>query len=137
VRFANSVGLLRASSSSPIASHEPRTISVKVGRRTLRVEVDRIDWLEARGNYVALHVGRDTHLVRDTLRHFEELLDSIQFVRAHRRIIVAVARIRSIRSSDNGGAILTLDTGQQLVASRRHRRDVRKSWAALSGSPAV
>jgi hypothetical protein len=134
VKVANSVGLLRASSSSPIASHEPHTISVKVGRRTLRVEVDSIDWLEAQGNYVALHVGRDTHLVRETLGHFETLLDNSRFVRAHRRIIVAVARIRSIRSTDNGGAILTLDTGQQLVASRRHRRDVRKKWATLSGS---
>lgn len=134
VKFANSVGLLRASSSRPIASHEPHTILVKVGRHSLRVEVDSIGWLEAQGNYVALHVGRDTHLVRETLGHFEELLDNSRFVRVHRRAIVAIARIRSIRNNDNGGAILTLDTDQQLVASRRHRRDVRKKWATLSAS---
>lgn len=134
VKSATSAGFLRPSNSSPIVGREPHTISVKAGRRTLQVEVDSIDWMESQGNYVALHVGPDTHLVRETLSRFEELLDNNRFVRAHRRIIVAVDRIRSMRSADNGGAILTLNTGQQLVASRRHRSDIRQKWAALSDS---
>lgn len=134
VRFASSAGSFHSSDSSPIASREPNRISVKAGRRTLQVEVDRIDWIESQGNYVALHVGPDTHLVRDTLSRLENLLDNDHFVRAHRRIIVAVARIRSMRSADNGRAILTLNTGQQLVASRRHVSDIRRKWVALSDS---
>ena len=134
VTSASSFGLARLPNSRPSNGREPHRISVKTGRRTLQLELDSIDWIESQGNYVALHVGPDTHLVRETLSRFEELLDSNRFVRAHRRIIVAVARIRSIRSADNGGAILTLNTGQQLVASRRHRSDLRQKWTALSNS---
>jgi hypothetical protein len=49
------------------------------------VDVDRIDWIEAQGNYVALHVGPRAHLVRETLANIQRQLDPARFVRIARR----------------------------------------------------
>jgi two-component system LytT family response regulator len=53
-----------------------------------------VDWSEAAGSYVRLHVGAQEHLVRDTMSRFEGDLDPHQFVRIHRSPIVNIDRIR-------------------------------------------
>jgi hypothetical protein len=131
VETATRIGVPCMGITRQAGSDKSRRIFVKSGRATLVVDVDSIDWMEAQGNYVALHVGPDTHLIRDTLSRLENQIDSSRFVRAHRRIIVAIDRIQSIYRADNGGAVLRLKTGQELVASRRHRRFVQEKWKAL------
>ena len=92
------------------------------------VAVDRIDWIETQGNYVALHVGPRAHLVRETLANIQKQLDPACFVRIHRRAIVAVDRISAIRPEGNGDATLRLADGQELRASRSHRQAIRDHW---------
>jgi hypothetical protein len=50
-----------------------------------------VDWLEAEENYVRLHAGRESYLVRRTLAGLEERLDPARFVRVHRSHIVNLA----------------------------------------------
>jgi hypothetical protein len=55
------------------------TVPVKTRGRTLLLAVADIDWVETQGNYLALHVGPATHLIRETLANFESSLDPGKF----------------------------------------------------------
>jgi len=85
------------------------------------VRTHEIDWCEAAGNYVRLHVGPQTHLVRGTMGYLESQLDSAQFVRVHRSTIVNVDRIQELRSSFNGEYIILLHDKTRLTLSRGYR----------------
>jgi two-component system LytT family response regulator len=90
------------------------------GRVTFLKTLD-IDWLEASGNYVTLHIGRDTHLLRDSLNALEAKLDPTQFVRVHRSAIVNVERIKELAPWSRGEQVLILRDGTQLTIGRAFR----------------
>jgi two-component system LytT family response regulator len=90
-----------------------------------------VDWLEAQGNYIALHVGGNTHLVRETLGTLEGQLDPRAFVRIHRRIIVAIERVRAVTPLPGGDATLLVgEEKAELRVSRSFRAKLRAAVAA-------
>jgi two-component system LytT family response regulator len=103
---------------------------VPVKTRTGQIVVDlaSVEWIETQGNYLALHAGPDTHLIRETLVRLEAQLDPARFVRVHRRIIVAVAQIKEMQTLPNGDTSLRLCNGQELRASRNYRESIRDRW---------
>src|SRR5262245_7487579 len=64
--------------------------------RVFFLRVEEIDWIEAAGNYLRLHAGTETHLLRETMNAFEERLDPKQFLRIHRSMIVNCERIQEL-----------------------------------------
>ena len=94
---------------------------IKSSGRIYFVRIREIDWCEAAGNYVRLHVGPQTHLVRGTMGHIESQLDPAQFVRVHRSTIVNVDRIQELRSSFNGEYVILLSDKTRLTLSRGYR----------------
>jgi len=94
---------------------------IKSSGRIYFVRTQEIDWCEAAGNYVRLHVGAQTHLVRGTMAYLESQLDAGQFVRVHRSTIVNVDRIQELRSSFNGEYIILLHDKTRLTLSRGYR----------------
>jgi two-component system LytT family response regulator len=80
--------------------------------------VREVDFLEASGNYVALHVGGKTHLIHETMSAAEARLDPSRFVRIHRSTIVNVARIRELRPHCNGEYVVILKDDTELKLSR-------------------
>ena len=94
---------------------------VKEGERMFFVPVDRVDWLEAEGNYVRLHCGREAHLVRATLGGMEDQLDARTFTRIHRSTIVNVDRVKEVRPWFAGDYVVKLQDGTELRLSRRYR----------------
>ena len=103
-------------------------IPVKTRGRMTFLDVASVDWIETQGNYLALHVGPAIHMIRETSMNFEAQLDANQFVRIHRRVIVAVDRIANLQPVTNGDAILRLVDGRELRASRRYREAIRQKW---------
>ncbi|HZG10152.1 MAG TPA: LytTR family DNA-binding domain-containing protein [Allosphingosinicella sp.] len=97
------------------------TVPVKSRGRTLLVAVSDIDWVETQGNYLALHVGPATHLIRETLASFESGLDPDRFVRIHRTTLVANDRVQEVAPLSNGDASIRLRDGTQLRLSRKYR----------------
>jgi DNA-binding LytR/AlgR family response regulator len=89
------------------------------------VRLDTVDWIESQGNYLALHLGGATHLVRDTLTRLEPQLDPARFVRVHRRAIVRIDRVDAMAPLSGGDAELRLTTGARVRVSRAHRERVR------------
>jgi two-component system LytT family response regulator len=96
-------------------------IVVKSSGRIYFVRTADIDWCEAAGNYVRLHVGPQEHLVRDTMSRLESSLNPDLFTRIHRSAIVNVDRIQELQSSFNGEYVVLLRSGTRLTLSRGYR----------------
>lgn len=94
---------------------------VKSGGRIVFLRAEEIDWIEAAGNYVSIHVAKDTHLHRETMNSFQSRLDSDRFIRIHRSIIVNVERIREVQSCNNGEFVVILHSGKELSLGRTYR----------------
>ena len=95
--------------------------------RVLFRRADEIDWIEAYGNYVRLHIGRSAYLLRETISGLEERLDPAKFTRIHRATLVNRERIREMRPVLNGNYQVTLQDGTRLTMSRRYRRRLPES----------
>ncbi|MEO8505546.1 MAG: LytTR family DNA-binding domain-containing protein [Acidobacteriota bacterium] len=103
--------------------HEPAPppVAVRTRRGTLLVPVDEIDWVEAEDNYVRLHVGGKSHLLRSTLSEMEERLPPRAFLRVHRGAIVNIERVRELQPSTHGDFKILLRDGAVVPMSRRFR----------------
>ncbi len=86
-----------------------------------------LDWIEAAGNYVRLHVGKEDHLLRETLTALEKKLDPARFVRIHRSTIVNLDRIRELQPAFHGDYIIVLKDGAELALSRSCRDKLEES----------
>ena len=98
---------------------------IKTGGRVSFLKTAEIDWIESEGNYVRLHVGKETHLLRETLNQMEERLDSDQFLRIHRSTIVNLDRIKELQPWFHGEYRVLLQDGKQLLLSRKYREKLR------------
>ena len=104
---------------------EPHRLAVKKAGRIYLVRAEDIDWLEADGNHVRIHIGKDAHLIRDTLARVEDRLPAGSFMRIHRSTIVNVSRIREIQPWFQGDYVLLLTDGTRLTSGRSYRERVR------------
>jgi len=79
-----------------------------------------IDWVEADGKHVRLHVGREAHVVRQQLQRLEPRLAPHGFVRVHRSAIVNVDRIKELEPWFHGEYVVVLKDGTKLTSSAAH-----------------
>lgn len=99
----------------------PDVLPIRLGRETVRLPVTAIEWVDAAGDYMCVHAEGRTHVVRATMKQFEERLDPAHFQRIHRSTIVNIRRIRKLKPHTNGEYFLTLDGGHELKLSRSYR----------------
>lgn len=98
---------------------------VRSGGRILILRVDDVDWIEAAANYVKLHAGGRTYLLRETMTRMEQQLDPDRFVRIHRSTIVRVDRIRLLEPLFQGDYLVVLEDGSRLPSSRGYRDNLQ------------
>lgn len=98
-----------------------KRLAVKTAGRTVFLLTKEIDWIESAGNYLKLHAGRESHLLRERMGQLETRLDPSKFVRIHRSTLVNIDRIREMQPLFNGDQLVTLRDGQQLTMSRTYR----------------
>jgi two-component system LytT family response regulator len=101
-----------------------RRLAVPTGPRSVFVRTEEIDWIEAERNYIRLHVGGRTHLLRENLSRIESALDPAAFCRIHRSTIVNVDRIQAVESLFGGEYLVVLHDGTRLTSGRSYRRNV-------------
>jgi two-component system LytT family response regulator len=99
---------------------------VKSGGRVFFLRTDEIDWIEAAGNYVRLHLGEESHLFRETMNRMESRLDSRRFVRIHRSRIVNTERVKELQPWFNGEHVVVLQNGTRLTLSRGYREKLQE-----------
>lgn len=99
---------------------DPR-ISFKDGGKIVRVDPAEIRWIDAAGDYMCIHHGEQTLVVRATLRDMEQQLDPQRFVRIHRSTLVNIGEVRTLKPHLNGEYFLELRGGQTLKLSRSYK----------------
>ncbi len=115
---------LLARGRAAVEARHPEVLPIRQGRETVRVPVASIRWIDAAGDYMCIHAGSDTHILRGTMKELEELLDPKLFQRVHRSTIVNLRLVKSLRAHMNGEYFLTLDGGHELKLSRTYRDKV-------------
>ena len=97
---------------------------VKANGKMFFVNTSDVDWIEADGNYVRLHVGTASHMIRETIVAVERALPATTFARIHRSAIVNLDRIAEMRQWSSGDYIVVLTTGARLKLSRTYRESI-------------
>lgn len=99
---------------------------IKMNGHVFFMKAEEIDWLEAEGNYVRLHSGKESYLLRDTISALESQLDPKKFIRVHRSAIVNVDRIAELQPWFHGEYRIVLREGVQLTLSRTYREKLHE-----------
>jgi len=101
-------------------------IVVRSPERAFFLRAETIDWIEAAGKFVHLHVGRAVHALRESMAELEQELDPTRFLRISRSVIVNVDRIQEIQPWFQGDYVLILTDGTRLTSTRGYRDNMRK-----------
>ncbi len=100
-------------------------LAVKEGGRIIFLRTAEIDWIGAEGNYARLHVGKRTHLMRETMTSLESRLDPARFLRIHRSTIVNIDGIAELEPLFQGDYVVILRDGTRLTSSRGYRSNLQ------------
>lgn len=104
----------------------PDRIAIRRSDRTILQPVAEIEWLEADGKHVKIHVGERTYSIREAMSRLEKLLDPRRFLRVSRAAIVNVDRIREVQPWFHGDHVVVLKNGDQVTTTRTYRAAVNR-----------
>ena len=96
-------------------------LMIRAGGRVFFLRAEEIDWIEAAGNYVRLHAGKEAYLYRETMSKLEAQLNPERFARIHRSAMVNVERIKEMQPWFRGDYVIVLRDNQKLMLSRTYR----------------
>ncbi len=99
----------------------PDRFIIRSEGRVIFLRVEEIDWMRTVGNYVRLQVGRDSHLMRETMNGMEAKLRPDKFMRIHRSTIVNLDRVKEVQPWAKGEYVVIMRDGTRLIMSRRYR----------------
>jgi two-component system LytT family response regulator len=103
------------------ARNAPDRIAIRNNGRVIFLKLGEIDWIEAADNYVCLHCGKDTHVLRETMSELEARLDPVRFIRVHRSAIVNLDCIKELQPWFRGDYKVMLNDGTELTLTKNHR----------------
>jgi two-component system LytT family response regulator len=118
--------IIKMLSAAPHAQRPWDRLVVKSGGSTRFVRVVEIDWIEAAGVYVNLHVADQELLYRASLQELAERLDPRRFVRIHRSAIVNIESIVQLEPVSHGEFDVVLKNGARTRVSRSYRAQLEK-----------
>jgi len=109
------IALLKEQATRPTFAQR---LAVKSPGRTVFVKIEQLDWAETAGNYVVLHTGKETHVMRETMQALESRLDPAQFLRVSRSVLVNADRIKELQPGFNGEHVVLLRDGTRVPMTR-------------------
>ncbi len=92
--------------------------------RLIIVPIDTVDWVETYGNYLKIHSGGKTYLIRETMNKLSARIDPKKFLRIHRSTLVNLDRIKELQPMFGGQYTIVLSDGAELTLSRNYRKSV-------------
>jgi len=107
-------------------SKYPERLAVKSNGRIVFLRLTDIDLLEAADNYVKLCVGKETHMLRETMTALEEKLPPDRFVRISRSTIVNIESVKELHPMFHGEYMVTLRNGTRATLTRSYREQLRQ-----------
>jgi DNA-binding LytR/AlgR family response regulator len=106
------------------AAAQDKSLWLQHRGEAVRVTVADVDWVEADGEYVKVHVGDRSFLLRNSIRAMAEQLGGYGFVQVHRSSLINRDRLQAVRWTRTGMRVL-LDSGTELPVGRKYRTVVR------------
>lgn len=119
-RFAEALARVRRKLDRDARPAPVERFAIRLGSRLSFVPVDDVTWIEADGDYAALHASGQRHLLRESLHELARKLDPSRFLRVHRSAIVRVDQVAEMQPRPNRDAVLRLRDGTTLRASRTY-----------------
>lgn len=101
-----------------------KRLAVRSNGRVIFLLTDEIDWIEAAGNYLSVQIGKQSHLMRETLSQLEQKLDSEKFVRINRSVIINLDQIKEMHPLFSGDQEIFLRSGKRFTMSRNYRENL-------------
>ena len=123
----------RDAQTEPLADQQERVRRLPPAARTLdRIVIDikgrlrlvrpaEVEWIEAAGSYVRLHIGSGAYLLRESMGAIEEKLDPRRFLRIHRSTIVNLDHVTEFVPHASGDYHVIMRDGSTVTLSRRYR----------------
>jgi two-component system, LytTR family, response regulator len=102
-------------------------ITVRNDDRVIVIKTVDVDSIESAGNYVAVNVGKESHILRETLNALETQLDPERFLRVSRSAMVNLDRVKELQPMFKGEHLIVLQNGKQLTMTRGLLRDVEQA----------
>ncbi len=118
-------GTSQPQSSSDLNGDSERKIAIKDSESVIMVNQCEIDWVDAAGDYMCIHVQGKTHIMRSTMKELLSKLNPNLFKRIHRSTIANLERIEQVTPHTKGEYFLHLDCGEQLKVSRNYREAIK------------
>lgn len=127
-RLINASRQIRQGAEDPIESAEDvihaDRLAIRDGRDIQLINMDDIDWIDAAGDYMCVHIAGKTHIMRSTMKELVERLPEEIFVRVHRSTIVNLRRVTSVSTLSKGEFRLYLGPDVSLKVSRNYRKSI-------------
>lgn len=108
-----------------LIAKESSRLAIRDGGHTTWVEQKDIEWIDAAGDYMCVHAGGVTHIMRKTMKELENELDDTILHRIHRSTIVNIKHVKEMESHINGEYFLTLDSGHRVKLSRTYKNKLK------------
>ena len=108
-----------------------RHLLVKTEGRLHCVRIDEIDWCQAAGNYVQLHLGTRVLHIRRTLAEVSVLLGALRYTRISRTTIVNLDRIVEVHPGAGGSSVVLLQGGDSVRLTKGYRTDFMERFVVL------
>jgi len=109
----------------------PDRLPIKADGRVLFLKIDQLDWIEAADNYVHLHAGKESHMIRETMSAIEARLPPTKFLRISRSVIVNVEHVKELQPMFHGEYTVILHNGTRLTLSRSYREKLHQLLGKL------
>jgi two-component system LytT family response regulator len=93
-------------------------LAVKTPGKVTFLELDRIHAIEAAGKYAVVHVGKENHVLRETMSSLESQLPPQRFLRIGRSVIVNIDEIQELQPMFNGENVVVLKNGKSYSTTR-------------------
>ena len=111
-------GLLALLGQTPPPAGQLTRLAVKTPGRVTFVELDQIQAIEAAGKYAVVHVGKENHVLRETMSSLESHLPPQRFLRISRSVIVNIDQIQELQPMFNGENLVVLKNGKSYPTTR-------------------
>ena len=112
---------LKAKGVEKLKKKEVLKLAIKDGSRTTWIPQDKIEWIDAAGDYMCVHSGGETYIMRMTMKMLEASLDPDYLQRSHRSTIVNIHQVKEMQAHINGEYFLTLTSGHTVKMSRTYK----------------
>lgn len=121
---------------SQVESRMPRQfvqrLAVEADEKIVLIRVEEIQWMQSLGKYIRLYVGGNSHLLRQSLKNLEAVLDPRRFLRVHRNAIVNLDHVNEFHLPPAGNMFVKLNNGASLPLRRANRNMLRKLLKQIS-----